>query len=255
MVRSLVRADGDAAHDVEELDAVDAQDVRVVLRDHVAVLGELADDEAADHRGLAEGEFDGVGVEADHDGVVVLAEDGLEDGGGLLVEDEGGLLRAAHAGGRIANQLMGIGGHEGRRIHVDVEENTVHRGTHLVVGGRIDRAADAVQQVLRAEFDLLGVGGGTLDLRVVRGGEVGEGRIAVRPGALEGGVAAEGADADRLVRKGLEEVGHVARRHGDAAFLFRAVDADGRPERQLRIGGRDLQLIAAEDEKEVLEDG
>ena len=78
------------------------------IRDDLAVLRELADNQPADHHRLADGEDHGGGVEGDGDVLVVLVDDALEHGRGLLVQDEGGLLRGLESTGRVADELVGI---------------------------------------------------------------------------------------------------------------------------------------------------
>ena len=254
VVGGLVRAHRHAADRVEELGAVDLEDVGVVLRDDLAVFRELADDQAADHHRAAEGEDHGGGVEGDLDVLVVLVQDGLQHARGLLVQDEGGLLGGLELAGGVADELMGVGGHERGALRVHVEEDTVHRGTHLVVCGGVNRAPDAFRDHGSGDGGADGVAARALDLRVVRGREIGEGGITVAPDALEGAFAG-GLDRDGLVGQGLQQVHHLTGGHGDAAFFGNAVHGHDGAERELLVGGGDLQLSVLEDEEEVLQDG
>ena len=253
MVRCLVGAHGHAADGVQQEGAVDLEDVRVVLRDNVTVFRVLAHDQAADHRRRAEGELGGTAVEFHVDLLHVLADDAAEHGGGLLVEDEGGLLGGLDVGGGVADELVGVGGDEGGGGRVDVEEDTVHRRADLIVRGGVDGALDAFHEARGREFDLLRILAGTLDLGIVVCGEVREDGITAGPCALEGTVA-DRADADRLVREFLEQVDHMAGGDGDAAVFLGAVHLDGGAERQFGVRGGHFEPVALEGEQEVLED-
>ncbi len=147
---------------------------------------------------------------------------------------------------------MGIRCHQGGGFQVDIEENTVHRGADLVVGGGIDRAGDAFYEALGGEFHLQRILLHRLDGGVVRGREEGEGRITAGPAALEGRVGG-GPDGDGLVRQFLQQVNHVTGGNGDAAFLLGIVHLDLGAERELAVGSGDFQDAAFQVEKEVFE--
>ena len=195
----------------------------------------------------------GAAVELDHHVVHVLAEDAAEHVRGLLVQDEGGLFGGLDVRGGIADELVRVGGDEGGGGGVDVEENTVHRGTDLVVRRGVDGALDAFHEARGREFDLLGILAGSLDLRIVVGREVGEDGVTAGPAALEGAVA-DGADADRLVREFLQEVDHVTGRNGDAATFLGALHLDGGAEREFGVRRGHFELVVLQHEQEVLED-
>ena len=163
------------------------------------------------------------------------------------MQDEGSLLRRLELAGGVADELMGIGGHERGALRVHVEENTVHRGTHLVVRGGIDGAPDAFREGGGGDGGADGVAARALDLGVVRSREIGERGITVAPDALEGAFAG-GLDGDGLVGQGLQQVHHLTGGHGDAAFFGDAVHLHEGAERELLIGGGDLQLSVLEDE-------
>ena len=88
VVRSLVSADSYASDGVQKLDSVDLQDVRIILRDYVAIFRVAAYDKAANHGGAVELEDCAALVESDVYALHVLSEDGLEDDGRFLVQDE-----------------------------------------------------------------------------------------------------------------------------------------------------------------------
>ena len=169
------------------------------------------------------------------------------------MEDEGGLLGGLHVGGGIADELVRVGSDEGGGSGVDVEEDTVHRGTDLVVRGGIDGALDAFHEARGREFHFLRILTGAFDLGIVVRREVGEDGVSAGPRALEGTVA-DGADADRLVRELLEQVDHMAGGDGDAAAFLGAVHLDGGAERQFGVRGGHFEPVALQDEQEVLED-
>ena len=68
----------------------------------------IADNQPAHHGSLPEGEEDGAGVERDLNSSVVFPEDGLQDGGRLLVKNERAFLRGLHFLGRVADELVRV---------------------------------------------------------------------------------------------------------------------------------------------------
>ena len=88
VVGCLVRTYRYAADCVQELNPVDLENVRIVLRDNVAVFRILAHNETADYHCLAECEYCVLRVECYLYGLYILTDDCLEDGSRLLMEDK-----------------------------------------------------------------------------------------------------------------------------------------------------------------------
>ena len=140
MVGGSVGAYGHTLHGVEELHPVDAEHVGIVLRNHIAVFRILAHNQTANYLRLSTAETGVLAVEYYLHVATVLGNDVLEDVSGFLVENEGGFLFRFHFLGSVADELVGIGCHEGGGIGVYVEEDTVHSRADFVVGSGIDGA-------------------------------------------------------------------------------------------------------------------
>ena len=186
MVGGLVGANRNTLDSVEEELAVYLEDVGVVQGNDVTVLGVLAHHKAADKGGGAKAELGRRGVEGNANVLYILADNGAKHVCGLLVEDEGSLLRCLDILGGVADELVGIRCHKGGALKVYVKEDTVHGRTDFVVCGSVNGALDAFHKAFGGEFHGDGVFRGGLYLRVIRGREIREGRITAAPAALEG---------------------------------------------------------------------
>ena len=187
--------------------------------------------------------------------MLLPGQDALEDGGRLLVEDEVGLLREFGAHKAVADELVGVGGHEGGDFGVDVEEDTVHHRAELLFGGGVDGVADAVEQGGGGDDHAFGNLTDDRKFREVGRVEAGDLRGAAGPHDIHHGTAFVHAEGKGLVGELLEGVGQEFGRHGRGAFFGHLADGKTGLERGFTVGGGDGKGVVLKLEEVVFQDG
>ena len=154
--------DAHAAQRVEEREPVEDELVGVVLRYGGFVVRVATVDEAAHDVEVVEGDED-VGIVVFYRHVAVVFPRGqyvLDDGDGLLGQDEVRALLAAHVFAAVADQLVRVGGHEGHPVGGHLAEDAAHLLVHLVVAGGKVGLVDGLYQCAAAHVCRRGALGG-----------------------------------------------------------------------------------------------
>ena len=123
---------------------VDDCDIGVVLRNDGIVVGEASLNLAANQGGVAKDEPCVLHAEGNRYVAFHLRQHVLEQSGRFLRQDETDRLCCAHGGVRKAHQAVCIRSHQRSLVGGDIEEDTVHHGTQLVVCGAEEGLVDGI---------------------------------------------------------------------------------------------------------------
>ena len=193
-------------------------------------------------------------VEGHLDGILLLQQHRLQQVCGFLRQDERrrDLILVLRL---VLHQLVGVRTDEGQRIRRQVDVDTVHHRTQLVVRRGEDRLVDAVHQRVDIHLQLLPLGAQLRNGRVAHRTRPGDRERAALPVDLDLPVLVVDVDRQRKLRELLQRVEHQFGRSGDRALALDALDVDLADERRFEVRRRNFQGIAVELHEEVIQNG
>ena len=155
-----------AAQGSQQCLTVNSQLVGVVLWNHAVIVRIATLNQSTDNLAIAIADLGIALIEADGHITTVLTQQGLQQGGGFLRQDEGGRLLALDAQHLVAHQLMTVAGNDSQALWSQVEVDTVHHGAQFILGGGKQRTVDVLCQQGIADDNLVSTIRDTLSLRI-----------------------------------------------------------------------------------------
>ena len=171
-----------------------------------------------------------------------------------LVQDEWAWHGSLHVISSIACKFLQVRSYERGGIRCNVEVDTVHYRSAVLIWRCVNRLADTVHEAQCREFDGRCIFTGRLALRIIVRVEIWQCGSTAGPCAFEL-VLAYCPDGHRLVRELLQQVVQLSCRNGDSSFLFRCFDLNGGLHGDFLVRGCDLKPVSVQHEQIIFQDG